>query len=103
MRKLILTLTLLGFFAGSAWAAVVEGVIVDTYDGGQSLKVARIDELTKDKVNLNITVDPQTKITGADSISALKAGDAVSIVGTEIEANHFSAQQITVVTKGEKG
>ncbi len=100
MRKWILMLVLFGVGANVSWANIYEGVIADTFDGGQSIKVTHVDALTKEKKSLSVSLDPQTKILGADSVSALKPGDAVSINAVELGDNRLSAKSITPVCSG---
>ena len=98
MRKLIFSLVIMGVFTSVGWAGLYEGVIADIFDGGQSLKVTHVDDLTKEKKTLFVSIDSKTQILGAASASTLKPGHAISINATEIESNRLSAKSITVIS-----
>ncbi len=99
MRKLILTLIILGIFMNAGWAATYEGIIVEVLDGGQTLKMTQVDSLTKDKKTLFVSVDEHTQILGTEPSEALKPGDSISVNGVETEFDHLSAKSITVASK----
>ncbi len=96
MSKIIFALAILGMFTTASWADIYEGVIVESLDGGQLLEVAQVDDLTKDKKTLFVSLDTETQILSADSAAALKPGDSVSINAVETEPNRLSAKSITV-------
>lgn len=98
MRKLILILAALSLLAGPAWADSYKGIIADVYDGGQSIKVTHVDDLTQDKQTMLVSIDPNTQISGTESAATLKPGDSVSIIGVETGANQLSAKQLSVMT-----
>ena len=99
MRKFILTLAMLAMTANMAWAAnIYKGIISEVFDGGQSIKVSQIDELTKEKKILFVSIDSQTQIVGTPSSATLKTGDAVEVTATETGFNHLSAQNIAVTS-----
>lgn len=98
MTKLILILAAMSVFAGPAWADSYKGIIADVYDGGQSIKVTHVDNLTKDKETILVSIDPKTQISGTESAATLKPGDSVSIIGVESGTNQLSAKQLAVMT-----
>jgi hypothetical protein len=98
MHKLILTITALSLLSSPLWADSYKGIIADVYDGGQSIKVTHVDNLTKDKETILVSIDPKTQISGTDSAATLKPGDSVSIIGVETGTNQLSAKQLSVMT-----
>lgn len=97
MYKFIFAFLVFATLANLGWADVYDVVIVEIYDGGQSIKVAQTDNLTKEKKLLFVSIDAETKISGNASASALKPGDAVSINAVEIQLGRLSAKTISMI------
>jgi len=98
MSKLILILAALSLLSGPVWADSYKGIITDVYDGGQSIKVTRVNSLTQDRETVLVSIDLRTQISGTESSATLKVGDAVSIIGVETDENQLSAKQLSVIT-----
>ena len=98
MRKLIFVLASMILSANVGWAGLYEGVIADVFDGGQSLKITQVDDLTKEKKTLFVSIDSKTQILGTASAATLKPGYAVSVDAIETESNRLSAKSISVIS-----
>jgi len=98
MDKFILTLVTLSLLSSPLWADSYKGVVSDVYDGGQSIKVTQVNDFTKDKQTMLVSIDPNTQISGTESAATLKPGDSVSIIAVETGVNQLSAKQLSVLT-----
>lgn len=98
MRQFIFTFMLLAAFTNVSWANLYEGIIVETFDGGQSIKVSQVDRLTKEKQTIMVSIGAQTQISGVGPGVVLKQGDAVSINAVEVDSNRLFAKTISVIS-----
>jgi protein involved in polysaccharide export with SLBB domain len=97
MCKFIFAFLVFATLANLGWADVYDVVIVEIYDGGQSIKVAQTDNLTKEKKLFFVSIDAETKISGNASAAVLKPGDALSIDAVEIQSDRLSAKTISMI------
>ena len=98
MYKFIFTFLMFTTLADVGWADLYDVVILEVYDGGQSIKVAQTDNFTKEKKVLFVNIDTETQIAGKASPAVLKPGDAVSINAVETEPGRLSAKTISIIS-----
>ena len=98
MYKFIFAFLMFATLAEAGWANVYDVVIVEVYDGGQSIKVAQTDNFTKEKKVLFVNIDTETQISGNASAAVLKPGDSVSINAVETEPGRLSAKTISIIS-----
>ena len=98
MYKFIFAFLMFATLADAGWADVYDVVIVEIYDGGQLIKVAQTDSVTKEKKVLFVNIDTETQISRNASVAALKPGDAVSINAVETEPGRLSAKTISMIS-----